>query len=114
MEGGETRVVCKREKKNKYQVAALCLFVRTSSKIKNKDDSKIKRETNLDRHGSRPIINVCHLLGPPSFSLQTTFNVNKCSIYRILIFGTVNLANSIFYQETKSPPPPPPLLSPSL
>jgi hypothetical protein len=34
---------------------------------KIKDDSKIKRETNLDRHGLRPIPNVCHLPDPPWF-----------------------------------------------
>ncbi len=34
---------------------------------KIKDDSKLKRETNLDRHGLsslRPIPNVCHLPDP--------------------------------------------------
>jgi hypothetical protein len=41
---------------------------------KIKDDSKIKRETSLDRHGLRPIPNVCHIPVPPWFSLQTTFN----------------------------------------
>ncbi len=40
---------------------------------KIKDDSKIKREINLHRHGLRPIPNVCHLPDPPVFSLQTTF-----------------------------------------
>jgi hypothetical protein len=44
---------------------------------KIKDDSKVKRQTNLDRHGLRPIPNVCHLPDPPWFSLQTTFNSFK-------------------------------------
>jgi hypothetical protein len=41
---------------------------------KLKDDDKIKREINLDRHGLRPRPNVCHLPDPPWFSLRTTFN----------------------------------------
>ncbi len=66
--------------------ATLCLFVRTlpidfafywdgngNGYPKIKDDRKIKRETNLDRHSLRPIPNVCHLPEPPWFSLQTTF-----------------------------------------
>jgi hypothetical protein len=40
---------------------------------KIKDDSKIKRQTNLDRQGLRPLPNVCHLPDPPWFSVQTTF-----------------------------------------
>jgi hypothetical protein len=42
---------------------------------KIKDDSKIIRQTNLQRRGLRPIPIICHLLDPPSFSLPTTFNV---------------------------------------
>jgi hypothetical protein len=64
--------------------AALCLFVRTlpidfavlGRKLKLdkiKEDSKINRETNLDRHGLRTIRNLCHLPDPTWFSLQTTF-----------------------------------------
>jgi hypothetical protein len=37
------------------------------------DDSKIKRQKNIDRQGPRPIPNVCHFPDPPWFSLQTTF-----------------------------------------
>jgi hypothetical protein len=40
-----------------------------------KDDKKIKRKTNLDRRGPRPLPTICHLPDPPSFSLPTTFNV---------------------------------------
>ncbi len=40
---------------------------------KIKDDSKIKREKNINRCGQRYIVNVCHLSDPPSFSLPTTF-----------------------------------------
>ncbi len=46
---------------------------------KIKDDSKIKRQTNLDRHSLRPIPNVCHLPDPPWFSVQTTFNDYYCT-----------------------------------
>jgi hypothetical protein len=44
---------------------------------KIKVDSKIIRQTNLDRRGLRPIPIICHLLDPPSFSLPTTFNVTN-------------------------------------
>ncbi len=40
---------------------------------KIKDDSKINREKNIDRHSQRHIVNVWHLSDPPSFSLPTTF-----------------------------------------
>ncbi len=40
---------------------------------KIKDDSKIKREKNINRHGQRHIVNVWHLSDPPYFSLLTTF-----------------------------------------
>jgi hypothetical protein len=41
--------------------------------VKTYSNRKIKRQTNLDRHGPRPITNVCHLPDPTYFSLQTTF-----------------------------------------
>ncbi len=36
-----------------------------------KDNSKIKREKNIDRRCQRHIVNVWHLSDPPSFSLPT-------------------------------------------
>jgi hypothetical protein len=42
---------------------------------KIKDNSKIIRQTNLDRRGLRPIPIICHFLDPPSFSIPTTFKV---------------------------------------
>jgi hypothetical protein len=42
---------------------------------KNKDDSKIIRQTNLDRRGLRPIPIICHLLDPPPFLVTTTFKL---------------------------------------
>jgi hypothetical protein len=44
---------------------------------KIKDDSKIVRQTNLDRGGLSPIPIICDLLDPPSFSLPTTFDLVK-------------------------------------
>ncbi len=41
--------------------------------VKTYSIRKIKRQTNLDRHGPRPITNVFHLPDPTYFSLQTTF-----------------------------------------
>ncbi len=47
---------------------------------KIKDDSKIKREKNIDRRGQRHIVNFWHLSDPPSFSLPITFK--QQSIHR--------------------------------
>jgi hypothetical protein len=49
------------------------LYLAETEIYKIKDDSKIKRQTTLDRHGPRPIPNICHLPDPSSFSLPTTF-----------------------------------------
>ncbi len=42
----------------------LCSTWQKRKYIENKDDSKIKLQTNLDPHGPRPIPNVCHLPDP--------------------------------------------------
>jgi hypothetical protein len=53
--------------------AVFCLFETEIHKIK--EDSKIKRQTKLDRRGPRPIPIICHFPDPSSFSLPTTFKV---------------------------------------
>ncbi len=73
---------CKREKK-KYQLLRfiyswghrlLFLIYLAETEIHwNEDHKKIKQQTNLDRHGPRPIANACHLPDRTCFSLQTTF-----------------------------------------
>jgi hypothetical protein len=75
------------EKQKIFKTGAFCLFMGTSPKncvllggtgnmyIEVKDDSKIKRRKNIDRHSPRPIPNVCHLPDLPWFSLQTSFEV---------------------------------------
>jgi hypothetical protein len=54
-----------------------CLFILLycggKEKHQIKDDSKMKRQTNLDRRSPGQIPIICHLLDPPSFSLATTF-----------------------------------------
>ncbi len=66
----------------RQQFTAFCLFVRTywfcftgaETEIhKIKDDSKIKRQTNLDRRGPSLIGTDWHISDPPTFSLPTTF-----------------------------------------
>jgi hypothetical protein len=60
------------------RAAALCLFMGTSPinfGLLIKDDSKIKREKNINRRGQRHVVNVWHLSDPLSFSLPTTFKV---------------------------------------
>jgi hypothetical protein len=47
----------------------------TGNRLKSKTTANLKEKKNLDRHGLRPITNICLLLGPPSFSLQTTFKI---------------------------------------
>jgi hypothetical protein len=58
---------------------------------KIKDDSRIIRQTNLDRRGLKPIPIICHLLDPPSFLLPTTFNT-------IAQFTNTRSIHSAFYQ----------------
>jgi hypothetical protein len=53
----------------------LCFTRRKRKYIEIIDDIKIKRQTILDSHGPGPIANVCQFPDPPSFSLQTPFNV---------------------------------------
>jgi hypothetical protein len=48
--------------------------MRKRKHIAIKGDSIIKRQKNIDHLDPRPMPNVCHLLDPPLFSLQTTFN----------------------------------------
>jgi hypothetical protein len=75
-----------KEKKSIDLIAAFCLFVRpspisfallggTGNRLKSKTTANLKEKKNLDRHGPRPITNICHLLSPPSLSLQTTFKI---------------------------------------
>ncbi len=54
----------------------LCFTGAETEIHKIKDDSKIKREKNIDRRGQRHIVNFWHLSDPPSFSLPTTFKLN--------------------------------------
>jgi hypothetical protein len=76
--------VIKERKKTMDLIAAFCLFMWTSpidfallggtgNRLNSKTTANEKKRNKLDRHGPRPIRNVCHLPGPPSFSLQTTF-----------------------------------------
>jgi hypothetical protein len=51
----------------------------------NEDDKKIEKQTNLDRHGLRPIANVCHIPDPTCFSLQTTLNSHIFQNFRNLL-----------------------------
>jgi hypothetical protein len=59
------------------QFTTFCLFARTLPinfallGRKLKDDSKIKRQTNLERRGPRPIPIICHL--PDPFFLVTDY-----------------------------------------
>jgi hypothetical protein len=50
----------------RYDIAYLFCFTGAETEIhKINDDSKIKRQTNLDRRGPMPIPIICHLLDPP-------------------------------------------------
>jgi hypothetical protein len=41
--------------------------------------AKLKDKTDIDHHGPRYILIICHLPDPPTFSLPTTFNVRAPS-----------------------------------
>ncbi len=96
------------EKKIMDLISAFCLFVPIdfalldgTGKIKIKDDRKIKRETNLDRHDPRPITNVCYLLGHPSFSLHTIFeNSTDLTNIQSLLQGTI-LRNALIAMKVR-------------
>ena len=38
------------------------------------DGGQVKRQTDIDHHGPKYILIICHLPDPPTFSLPTTFN----------------------------------------
>ena len=37
------------------------------------DGGQVKRQTDMDHHGPKYILIICHLPDPPTFSLPTTF-----------------------------------------
>ena len=39
------------------------------------DGGQVKRQTDIDHHGPKYILIICHLPDPPIFSLPTTFKV---------------------------------------
>jgi hypothetical protein len=79
---------------NSPRFAYLFCFTGVETEIHNiKDDSKIIRQTNLDRHGLRPIPIICHLLDPPSFSLPTTFQ-RTMQVAAVLDICSVNIRRS--------------------
>jgi hypothetical protein len=47
-------------------------------------NSKFKFQTDIDRHGPRPLLNHRHLAEPPPFSLYTTFNYPKETCVRFV------------------------------
>jgi hypothetical protein len=49
---------------------------KTETEIRwRKDDNKIKKQTDIDRHGPKPSSNSSQPPNPPPFSLSTTFNL---------------------------------------
>ncbi len=76
---------------------------------KNKDDSKIKRQKNIDRHDPIPMPNTCHLPDPPWFLLQTTFKIVKKRLKERLLVWTKNgylLGSDTSPPRRPSSPPP--------
>ncbi len=58
----------------RYDITYWFCFTGAETEIhKIEDDSKIKREKNINCLGQRHIVNVWHLSDPPSFLLTTTF-----------------------------------------
>jgi hypothetical protein len=39
------------------------------------DGGQVKRQTDIDHHGPKYILIICHLPDPPIFSLPTTFKL---------------------------------------
>ncbi len=106
-------------------IRRVCPFVRTlpidfallgrgTELNKIEDDSKIKREKNIDCRGQRHIVNVWHLSDHPSFSLPTTFNVRRVWTLPDSILLT---QGQLLRRRPQLRPPPPPqqlLLGPQL
>ncbi len=46
-----------------------------------KDDNKIKKQTDIDRHGPKPSSNSSQPPDPPDFSLPTTFKENSFGVW---------------------------------
>jgi hypothetical protein len=64
-------------------IAYLFCFTGAETEIhKIKDDSKIKREKNIDCRSQRHIGNVWHLSDPPSFSLPTTQEYTRSTTWK--------------------------------
>ncbi len=51
---------------------------------------------NIDRHGPRPIPDVCHLSYPPWFSLQTTFKVHR---YTSTVYPAKKISIYVFLEK---------------
>ena len=45
------------------------------------DGGQVKRQTDIDHHGPKYILIICHLPDPPTFSLPTTFNLSQALIF---------------------------------
>ena len=88
----ETLQVIRRVLPTRQDIAYSFCFTGAETEIhKIKDNSKIIRQTNLDRRGLGPIPIICHCLDPPSFSLSTTFKY-FCLLRRFYIDATMPLA----------------------
>jgi hypothetical protein len=70
------QVICRALPIHQDNAYSFCFTGAETEIHKIKDDSRIIRQTNLDRRGLKPIPIICHLPGPPSFSLPTTFNAD--------------------------------------
>ena len=48
------------------------------------DGGQVKRQTDIDHHGPKYILIICHLPDPPIFSLPTTFKLRFSSVQNYL------------------------------
>ncbi len=73
---------------------------KTETEIRwRKDDNRIKKQTDIDRHGPKPSLNSSQPPNPPPFSLPTTFkarNKLKLTFYIFLPQKAVNAYHSLF------------------
>jgi hypothetical protein len=63
------------------------------------DGGQVKRQTDIDHHGPKYNLIICHLPDPPTFSLPTTF---KLGTYCTLRCSTVQLCTKKPYDIVKS------------
>jgi hypothetical protein len=69
--------------------------------------AKLKDKTDIDHHGPKYILIICHLPDPPTFSLPTTFKVMYILFYSVCFLyctGNINKHRDLEVRDVKGRP----------